>query len=65
MWLAYLFLVICLLGIVKGWEAFNGCIKSSAFVPAMNMLLMTVLFLVQGIIVLYYLSHFNIILYGK
>jgi len=51
---------ICLLGIYKGWEAFNGCIKSSAFIPAMNMLLMTILFLSLLIITLYVVRNYNI-----
>ena len=51
---------ICLLGLFKSWEAFNGCIKSSAFVPAMNMLLMNILFLSLLIITTYVVRNYNI-----
>lgn len=57
MWLV---IVLCLIGIYKGYNAFIGCIKSSAFVPAVNMLLMTILFLVIALINLYILRNYNI-----
>ena len=66
-----LVIVLCIIGMYKGWEAFNGCIKSSAFVPAMNMLLMTILFLAIALTNLYILREydinkkFNIEIYGE
>lgn len=56
----WLVIVLCLIGMFKGWNAFNGCIKSSAFVPAMNMLLMTILFLVIALTNLYILREYDI-----
>lgn len=44
----------------KGWEAFNGCVKSSAFKAAFNMLLITILFLSLLIITLYVVKEYNI-----
>lgn len=51
---------ICLLGMYKGWQAFNGCVKSSAFEPAFNMLLMTILFLSLLVITTYVVRNYNI-----
>lgn len=56
----WLIIVLCLIGMYKGYNAFIGCIKSSAFVPAMNMLLMTILFLSLLIITLYVVRNYNI-----
>lgn len=52
--------IICLLGMYKGWGAFRGCVSSSAFKPAFNMLLITILFLSLLIITLYVARNYNI-----
>jgi hypothetical protein len=56
----WLVIVLCLIGIYKGWNAFSGCVKSSAFIPAMNMLIMTILFLVIALTNLYILREYDI-----
>lgn len=58
--MTWLVIVLCIIGLFKSWEAFNGCIKSSAFVPAMNMLLMNILFLSLLVITLYVVRNYNI-----
>ena len=56
----WLVIVLCLIGMYKGFQAFNGCIKSSAFIPAMNMLIMTILFIVIALTNLYILREYDI-----
>jgi hypothetical protein len=60
MWLLYIVPIICLLGMYKGYKAWIGCIKASAFEPAFNMLLMTILFLSLLIITTYVVRNYNI-----
>ena len=60
MWFLYLVPIICLLGTYKGYKAWIGCIKASAFEPAFNMLLITILFLSLLVITTYVVRNYNI-----
>lgn len=58
MW--WLIVAICLLGIYKSYNAYWGCIKSDAVVPALNMFLLMILFLSLLGITLYVVDNYNI-----
>lgn len=56
----WVIVVLCLIGIYKGWNAFNGCIKADALVPAANMLIMTILFLITALMSIWVMKEYNI-----
>lgn len=56
----WLIIVLCLIGIKKGIDAWFGCIKSDALIPALNMFLMTLLFTAVIMISLYIMMNYNI-----